>query len=149
MSSLESLDMSCSPFEVRIPTTFSKLTFLSFLNLLNNNLSGRIPNEKNFDAFDVVTFWGNLELCGSPLQRKCTDHDHYLEEGNDNKQTMCWWESWRDGFGFVCAIGFGSVTSTLALSRQLRIRSFNIGNRFMKYFSWKPVVYETKMITSF
>ncbi|CAA0833302.1 receptor like protein 21 [Striga hermonthica] len=50
----------------------SKLTFLSHLNLSNNNLSGRIPMGPQLQTLNgSLDYEGNPGLCGAPLAQQC------------------------------------------------------------------------------
>ncbi|CAI0383208.1 unnamed protein product, partial [Linum tenue] len=49
------------------------LTFLSVLNLSNNNLAGSIPTCRQLQTFDNTSYKGNPGLCGSPLAESCSD----------------------------------------------------------------------------
>lgn len=112
MESLQSLDMSSNQLHGRIPATLAELTFLAFLNVLNNELFGRIPSGRHFDTFGATSFLGNPQLCGPPLRRVCGDYA--LEGGHDTEPNVYWYESWKAGLGFGCAIGFGSVIGVRA-----------------------------------
>ena len=127
---LETLDISSNQLQGIIPAGLAGLTFLSSLNLSKNNLSGRIPFNRHWDTFGPASFSGNPNLCGPPLQRSCGDHAS--EAGNySSAQSEYWWESWKAGMGFGCAIGFGSVIGVLALSTRLRMKYFQVGDKFM------------------
>ncbi|XP_028081679.1 receptor-like protein 43 [Camellia sinensis] len=54
-----------------IPQQLVLLTFLEFLNVSNNHLTGPIPHGKQFNTFDNNSYKGNSGLCGDPLSRKC------------------------------------------------------------------------------
>lgn len=50
------------------------LSFLGSLNLSNNKLPGKIPNEGQMSTFEAEAFQGNPGLCGAPME-KCPDED--------------------------------------------------------------------------
>lgn len=130
---LETLDISSNQLQGAIPASLAGLTFLSSLNLSNNNLSGRIPSNPQWDTFGPASFSANPDLCGPPLQSSCGVPAS--EAGNySSAQTEYWWESWKAGMGFGCAIGFGSVIGVLALSTRFRTKYFQVGDRFMNTF---------------
>jgi hypothetical protein len=54
-----------------IPQELTNLTFLSFLNLSNNELDGRIPQSYQFATFQNSSFDGNAGLCGPHLSKQC------------------------------------------------------------------------------
>ncbi|OEL20740.1 hypothetical protein BAE44_0018244, partial [Dichanthelium oligosanthes] len=53
----------------------TNLTFLSTLNLSNNQLEGRIPQPRQFGTFQNSSFDGNAGLCGPPLSKQCRTLD--------------------------------------------------------------------------
>ncbi|PIA29234.1 hypothetical protein AQUCO_06100026v1 [Aquilegia coerulea] len=76
MKSMQSLDLSMNHLSGVIPPSISSLFGLSYLNLSHNNLSGEIPSGNQLQTlYDPCIYNGNSELCGYPLQKKCTgDH---------------------------------------------------------------------------
>ncbi|KAJ0607941.1 putative leucine-rich repeat domain superfamily [Helianthus annuus] len=68
---MELLDLSWNRLEGEIPQSLTKLTFLGLLNLSQNHLVGRIPEGRQFNTFSEDTYYGNPELCGMPLPRRC------------------------------------------------------------------------------
>ncbi|CAN1286017.1 Receptor-like protein 50 [Linum perenne] len=73
LSNVESLDLSHNKLTGQIPNELTGLTFLSCMDLSYNNLVGRIPTGTQFQSFDNTSFGGNLDLCGQPLSKSCTD----------------------------------------------------------------------------
>ena len=53
----------------------SLLSSLGYLNLSNNNFSGKIPFIGQMSIFIELAFAGNPNLCGTPLIIKCQDED--------------------------------------------------------------------------
>jgi EIX receptor 1/2 len=47
------------------------LSFLSYLNLSNNNLSGRIPSSTQLQSFNASAYADNHGHCGLPLLKTC------------------------------------------------------------------------------
>ncbi|KAL5864390.1 hypothetical protein ACOSQ3_001904 [Xanthoceras sorbifolium] len=92
---LESVDFSSNQLAGETPQSVSNLTFLSRLNLSNNNLIGKIPLSTQLQSFDPSCFTGN-ELCGSPLPENCSDtsptvSDHENGRGNDDEEHKVDW----------------------------------------------------------
>jgi hypothetical protein len=52
MKMLESLDLSRNYLYGRMATSFSNLTFISYMNLSFNNLEGKIPLRTQLQSFD-------------------------------------------------------------------------------------------------
>ncbi|CAN0846946.1 Probable inactive receptor kinase At3g08680, partial [Linum grandiflorum] len=94
-SNLVALDLSFNSFTGSIPSTLQNATQLARLRLEGNALTGSIPPSLNVDelkqfnvsynqlngsipstlkTFPVSSFVGNSELCGSPLQTKCSNN---------------------------------------------------------------------------
>ncbi|KAI4351739.1 hypothetical protein L6164_006064 [Bauhinia variegata] len=82
LKQLESLDLSNNHLFGEIPQSISIMSFLGVLNLSFNNFSGQIPTGTQLQSFDALSFIGNLELCGAPLTKNCT------EEKNSNSAKL-------------------------------------------------------------
>ncbi|KAK7395083.1 hypothetical protein VNO78_15625 [Psophocarpus tetragonolobus] len=80
LNSLESLDLSSNHFVGEIPTELASLNFLSYLNLSFNRLKGKIPTGTQLQTFAVSSFAGNVELCGVPLPKNCSETSNEKEE---------------------------------------------------------------------
>ncbi|KAL1074448.1 hypothetical protein V6Z11_D11G290400 [Gossypium hirsutum] len=60
--------------EMEIPVELStQLTFLAFLNVSYNCLTGFIPRGNQFEIFQSNSFEGNLGMCGKPLLKECSN----------------------------------------------------------------------------
>ena len=75
LTNLESPDLSQNMLVGEIPPQLVELTFLAFLNVSHNNLIGPIPQGKQFLTFQNSSFYGNVELCGSPLSKRCANSE--------------------------------------------------------------------------
>ena len=106
-----------------IPTSFSNLSFLSYLNLSFNNLSGHIPITTQLQTFEGSSYIGNQQLCGPPLAKICltseispTTPSTGSTQTNDNEE-----EDKFISFGLYASIavgfitGFGTVFGTLVV----------------------------------
>ena len=73
-----------------IPPSIASITSLSFLNLSNNNLSGKIPMGSQMQTLDNPQIYaGNDGLCGFPL-KTCKTSDSTDQNGsiiNENEDT--------------------------------------------------------------
>ena len=91
MQSLESLDISKNKMFGKIPVSLSDLTILSYLNLSNNNLSGRIPTGRQLDTLSTdnpsLMYIGNSGLCGPPLQKNCSGNDKSIRPPLQNNSS--------------------------------------------------------------
>ncbi|KAK4569235.1 hypothetical protein RGQ29_004580 [Quercus rubra] len=83
MESVESIDFSSNQLYGQIPQSMSSLTFLSRLNLSNNNLIGKIPSSTQLQSLDASNFFGN-KLCRPPLIDNCTIND--VQPNNEKKE---------------------------------------------------------------
>ncbi|MBA0784811.1 hypothetical protein Gotri_027059, partial [Gossypium trilobum] len=100
----ESLDLSSNKLQGRIPTELTNLGFLAVLNLSQNNLTGPIPQGKQFNTFNNDSYIGNLGLCGLPLSNRC-DNDEKTPakfDGDDDEEL-----NWR--FSILMGYGCGLV----------------------------------------
>ncbi|XWS51772.1 hypothetical protein CRYUN_Cryun11dG0011800 [Craigia yunnanensis] len=76
---LTSIDLSNNKFEGEIPKLVGTipdrlldLTSLSFFNVSENQLGGRIPQGKQFNTFGNDSYDGNKGLCGFPVSKGCS-----------------------------------------------------------------------------
>ncbi|KAK7817413.1 receptor-like protein eix2 [Quercus suber] len=120
--------------ESQIPQSMSTLTFLSHLNLSNNNLIGRIPSSTQLQSLNASSFFGN-KLCGPPLTDNCTIH--FVKPNIENKWgkdfggQMVDWFFVSMALGFV--VGFWVVVGPLFWNKQWRILYF----QFLDHLGYK------------
>ncbi|KAJ6373682.1 hypothetical protein OIU78_029379 [Salix suchowensis] len=129
ISGLHELEIN---FSGAIPDTMCDLTFLSFLNLSYNNLSGKIPSSTQLQSFDASAFKGNPALCGLPVTHKCLGDDLLgtpLINGviQDNQETVHEFRAWfytgmENGF----CVFFCGLSGALLLIRSWRHAYFQI-----------------------
>ena len=113
MLHLESIDLSSNNLTGEIPQQLASLTFLSFLNLSDNMLSGSIPTGTQLQSFSKDSFDGNTGLCGLPLPISCLATPPAGQSGVNfsDKNTGYDWEFIVPGMGF--GLGAGTVVATL------------------------------------
>ncbi|VVA26431.1 PREDICTED: receptor [Prunus dulcis] len=75
---LESLDLSQNQLSGRIPNNLAQLTFLAYFNVSHNHLFGPIPLGKQCDTFQEDSYQGNSGLCGKTLPKKCEDSESLM-----------------------------------------------------------------------
>ena len=125
MGSMESIDFSSNQLSGQIPQSMSSLTFLSRLNLSNNNLIGKIPSSTQLQSLDASNFFGN-KLCGPPLIDDCTTKD--VQPNTEKKECKAFSGVYVDWFYVSMAlglvVGFGVVLSPLLLNKQWRFLYF-------------------------
>ncbi|GAB2212960.1 hypothetical protein Drorol1_Dr00020967 [Drosera rotundifolia] len=121
LHTLQTLDLSYNNLTGAIPTSFEKLSNVNWLDLFHNSLSGEIPQQltqlsllNHFNVsynqltgpipqggqlttFENDSFIGNPGLCGSPLSKKCGNHevlapphDSSVEEDEGSADVIGW-----------------------------------------------------------
>ncbi|KAF7820659.1 receptor-like protein EIX2 [Senna tora] len=109
MKSLESIDLSFNQLSGELPQSMSALSWLSVLNLSNNNFLGAILKGNQLQSFDDLSIYANNPyLCGAPLPTKCHVNDiprppssiHSEDDKGDEE------EKENILFYFVIALGF-------------------------------------------
>ncbi|XP_020890388.1 receptor-like protein 2 [Arabidopsis lyrata subsp. lyrata] len=79
LKDIESLDLSFNKLYGPIPTPLTGLiNSLAVFNVSYNNLSGSIPQGKQFNTFGENSYLGNPLLCG-PLTNRSCDTDNWKE----------------------------------------------------------------------
>ncbi|KAB1670444.1 hypothetical protein ES319_1Z167200v1 [Gossypium barbadense] len=116
---LESLDLSQNKLEGRIPMELgTQLTFLAFLNVSYNRLTGFIPQGTQFESFQINSFDGNPGLCGKPLLKECSNNARGLplpssisskEFGLDGKVVL---------LGYGCGFLYGALIGHIVIKRK-------------------------------
>ncbi|KAB2073647.1 hypothetical protein ES319_A07G097200v1 [Gossypium barbadense] len=104
----------------------SDLSFLSVLDLSNNNLFGRIPLSTQLQSFGATSYSENPRLCGAPL-RKCPGDEPAKLPNNNGIENMresdeellepLWFFS---GMIVGFFIRFGGVFGSLLINRSWR-----------------------------
>ncbi|XP_052107379.1 receptor-like protein EIX2 isoform X1 [Arachis duranensis] len=123
MTQLESLDLSKNELTGQIPESISSLSFLDNLNLSFNNLSGQIPSGTQLQSFSELSYIGNVDLCGPPLPKNCSNHGDdtkTLGENDDDGDESDFLSSLYMGLGVGFAVGFWGVCGAIFFSRKCR-----------------------------
>ncbi|RWR93793.1 protein BRASSINOSTEROID INSENSITIVE 1-like protein [Cinnamomum micranthum f. kanehirae] len=113
----------------KIPSSISSLTFLSKLNLSNNNLSGTIPSGNQLQTLlDPSIYAGNYDLCGPFLPKLCSAEvvpqpPNTFRGEDEDDGTEHWWFFW----GFIA--GFWLACGILIFSKTWRIAYFRFFDR--------------------
>ncbi|GLJ27502.1 hypothetical protein SUGI_0539540 [Cryptomeria japonica] len=129
-----------------IPGELVSLTFLSVLNLSYNNLSGLIPQGKQFATFEAASYSRNPNLHGPPLENETVGSvsggrgnqaqsnitgDRGTDTDTDADELDRWWAL---AVGLCFGVGFASVTAALCFQRKWRYRCFALLDSFIQYF---------------
>ncbi|XP_031379668.1 receptor-like protein 9DC3 isoform X2 [Punica granatum] len=92
-----------------IPATLTNLTSLAIFNVSTNQLTGQIPQGKQFGTFSSDSFEGNPNLCGPPLPKPCTESPHQeVPPASQDEDDADHWIEWRAvlmGYGCGTVIG--------------------------------------------
>ncbi|CAI0455156.1 unnamed protein product, partial [Linum tenue] len=107
------LNLSHNSFLGLIPSKFTSLTYLSFLNLSRNSFHEPIPGGNQFGTFDNASYVGNEGLCGIPLSKKCEGddddgHEVFEPEFESNGALLDWVFA---GIGYGCGLVIGISTA--------------------------------------
>ncbi|XP_030936654.1 putative receptor like protein 25 [Quercus lobata] len=136
LTNLESLDLSQNMLVGEIPPQLVELTFLAFLNVAHNNFTGPIPQGKQFLTFQNNSFDGNVELCGSPLSKRCANSEHpptptsnfEAKQGSEFPFEFDWKVVVMVyGCGFIVGVSVGQIIIKRKSSGRF-INSFAIGH---------------------
>ena len=112
----------------------AELSYLSYLNLSNNNLSGRIPTGNQLQVIEdpPSSYAGNFLLCGTPLEKKCPGDDEPVQppisiiHGEDEDESEIFW------FYFVIVLGYGTgfwaAIGILILKKNWRVAYFRFAD---------------------
>ncbi|KAK3422979.1 hypothetical protein EUGRSUZ_G03336 [Eucalyptus grandis] len=102
-----------------IPQSMPSLSFLSYLNLSDNNFSGKIPYMQQMTTFDPSSYYGNPGLCGAPLNVTCLANEPdklgTIEDSGGDDEFIDQW--------FYLSIGLGYVVGILVPAVVLHMKS--------------------------
>jgi hypothetical protein len=120
MLQLESLDLSKNNLSGQIPPEFAGLNFLSYLNLSDNELVGRIPTSTQFSTFPKAAFVGNEGLWGPPLTEDniTTSSPPTLNGSSPNSGHEIDWNIISIEVGYT--FGFGIAIGSLLFCKRWR-----------------------------
>ncbi|MFS7975613.1 putative transferase [Helianthus anomalus] len=129
-----SLDLSGNELGGMIPPSIAALTFLSYLNLSNNNLSGQILTGNQLQTLiDPSIYAGNKDLCGPPLPKNCSNPDdptitpNKKYEASHDPNKVWFYVDIMCGY----ATGFWGVIVVLILKKQWRHKLFMFADESM------------------
>ncbi|KAF7004803.1 hypothetical protein CFC21_019978 [Triticum aestivum] len=142
MSSLEVLNLAHNDLNEFIPSSLTKLTFLSKFDVSYNNLTGDIPTGGQFSTFTKESFVGNAALClgrNGPCFGKAT-FEGTESDGTDTVSIMPAMTYITAEAGF--AFGLLTVCNILFFARAWRAAYFLAVDRF---FDMLHVIIMVKM----
>ena len=136
MKELESIDLSRNHLSGEIPPSMSNLSFLDYLDLSYNDFSGRIPSSTQLQSFDAVRYFGNPQLCGAPLPKRCIppigESHNRTSIGKTKEDSES--SSFYMGMGVGFAVGFWGVCGGLFFNRTWRHAYFKFVNDKKDWF---------------
>ena len=95
-----------------IPSSISQINSLSFLNLSNNNLTGKIPTGPQLNTLTATSYEMNPNLCGFPLPNKCLGEEMTQNSVENRGSERASIQEEEDGFialGFYVSMALGVV----------------------------------------
>ncbi|XP_062147861.1 receptor-like protein EIX2 [Alnus glutinosa] len=135
---LESLDLSGNHLSSVILPSLATSSFLSHLNLSNNNLSSRIPTGTQLQSFNASSYASNQYLCGLPLLKRClgdkapqgpqignTHRECNIQEYANSHKHLWFYTSIAMGF----IVGFWRVCGSLVVKSSWRHAYFQFMDR--------------------
>ncbi|CAH8334646.1 unnamed protein product [Eruca vesicaria subsp. sativa] len=115
----ESLDLSFNRLQGEIPRVLAELSSLAVFNVSYNNLSGVIPQGRQFNTFDIRSYLGNPLLCGKPTNISC-DGNNFQDQGDNEVESV---ESTSDMVSFYWSLTVAYVTIFLGILASLSFDS--------------------------
>ena len=101
-------------------------TYLGFMDLWHNNLTGRIPSGTQLESLHSQNphiYDGNVGLCGYPLHKNCTDDNREPKHGDQKRDGTC------GTYIFLCigyVVGLWVVFCLFLFKKSWRIAHFRL-----------------------
>lgn len=83
LKDIEILDLSYNMLHGNIPCQLTNFTSPAVFNVSYNNLSGTIPQGRQFDTFNDKSYLSNPLVCGLPTKRSCEEVKKSTEEADN------------------------------------------------------------------
>ncbi|KAK7321182.1 hypothetical protein VNO77_31550 [Canavalia gladiata] len=97
-----------------IPETMTNLYSLSFLNLSQNHLEGKIPTGKQFNTFGNDSYMGNPGLYGCPLSKSCNKDEEQPGDSSTFHHKEEFGFGWKAvAIGYACGMVFGMLLGSI------------------------------------
>ncbi|XP_028771711.1 probable LRR receptor-like serine/threonine-protein kinase At1g34110 [Neltuma alba] len=150
LESLEFLDMSNNKLSGPIPSSLANIDRLSVLDLSNNHLYGKIPIGTQLQSFNASSYEGNLDLCGSPLNKMCLeDNTPPPQEANhdEEEEASLFSQEFYLSMGLGFVVGFWAIVGPLLFNRTWRQVYYRFMNTVTDKVHVMVVVYVVKYLT--
>ncbi|GMN62037.1 hypothetical protein TIFTF001_031122 [Ficus carica] len=153
LKSLDVLDLSKNHLSGRIPSSLSQVSRISTLDLSNNSLSGKIPTGTQLQTRDAAAYFGNPELCGEPLSKKCPSEEGPTTSGatkdhgddqEDQDQLITKGFYISSAVGFIVA--FWGFCLALIFNKSWRYRYFKLLNKAEDWLYVTVAVNKAKLL---
>ncbi|XP_028773359.1 receptor-like protein EIX1 [Neltuma alba] len=150
LESLEFLDLSNNKLSSPIPPSLANIDRLSMLDLSNNHLYGKIPIGTQLQSFNALSYGGNLDLCGLPLNKMCPeDKTPPPQEANhdEEEEASLFSQEFYLSMGLGFVVGFWAVVGPLIFNRTWREAYYRFMNTVTDKVYVMVAVYVVKCLT--
>ncbi|WVZ14209.1 hypothetical protein V8G54_011775 [Vigna mungo] len=128
LTSLEFLDLSRNQLIGSIPSSLTQIDRLTVLDLSHNYLSGEIPIGTQLQSFDASTYEDNVDLCGPPLKKLCTNGERRQKPITKFQEDEIFNQEYYISMTIGFAISFCGVFGSILLVHSWRNAYFKFLN---------------------
>jgi len=128
LTSLEFLDLSQNQLIGSIPSSLAQIDRLTVLDLSHNYLSGEIPIGTQLQSFDASKYEDNVDLCGPPLKKLCTNGEPWQKPITKFQEDEIFNHEYYISMTIGFVVSFWGVFGSILIIRSWRDAYFKILN---------------------